>query len=73
MQLGNLITAREGRFAGPIVRNRFFYFLDGERTLQHPVLVAVPFQQYSGSFNSPFHENNLMAKVDYQFPHAVHG
>jgi hypothetical protein len=46
-----------------------FYFLDGERTLQHeqaPVLVADPFQQYSGSFNSPFHENNLLAKADYQ-------
>ncbi|HXJ89885.1 MAG TPA: carboxypeptidase regulatory-like domain-containing protein [Candidatus Binatia bacterium] len=63
-----------GRVGGPFVRNRFFYFLDAERTLQHeeaPVLVAVPFQQYSGSFNSPFHESDLMAKADYQFPQAV--
>jgi hypothetical protein len=64
-----------GRVGGPVVTNKFFYFLDGERILQHeqaPVLVAAPFQQYSGSFNSPFHENNLMAKADYQFPRSIH-
>ena len=36
-----------GRVGGPVVRNKFFYFLDGERTLQHeqaPVLVAAPFR-----------------------------
>ena len=54
---------------GPLIKNKFFYFLDAERALQHeqaPVLVAAPFEQYSGSFSSPFHENNLMAKADYQ-------
>ena len=64
-----------GRVGGPIVKDKFLYFLDAERTLQHeeaPVLVSAPFQQYSGSFNSPFHETNLMAKADYQFPHSVH-
>jgi hypothetical protein len=63
-----------GRLGGPLVKNRFFYFLDGERTLQHeqaPVLVATPFEQYSGNFSSPFHEDNLMAKVDYQLNHSV--
>jgi len=58
-----------GRLGGPIIKNKLFYFLGGERTLQHeraPVLVAPPFQQYSGSFSSPFHENDLMAKTDYQ-------
>jgi hypothetical protein len=63
-----------GRLGGPIVKNKFFYFLDGERTLQHeqaPVLVAAPFEQYSGNFSSPFHEDNLMAKADYQLTHSV--
>jgi carboxypeptidase family protein len=58
-----------GRLGGPLIKNKLFYFLDGERTLQHeqaPVLVAAPFEQYSGSFSSPFHENNLMARADYQ-------
>jgi hypothetical protein len=57
------------RLGGPLIKNKFFYFLDAERSLQHeqaPVLVAAPFEQYSGSFSSPFHENNLMAKADYQ-------
>lgn len=64
-----------GRVGGPIVKNKFFYFLDGERTLQHeqaPVLVAAPFQQYSGSFNAPFAETNFMAKADYQLTHSLH-
>jgi len=64
-----------GRLGGPIIENKFFFFLDGERTLQHeqaPVLVAAPFEQYSGSFSSPFHENNLMAKADYQLTQSAH-
>ena len=63
-----------GRVGGPIIRNKFFFFLDGERTLQHeqaPVLVAAPFQQFSGSFKSPFHENNLMARADYQLARSI--
>lgn len=63
-----------GRIGGPILKNRLFYFLDGERTLQHeqaPVLVAAPFDQFSGHFSSPFHEYNLMAKADYQLTPSV--
>jgi hypothetical protein len=64
-----------GRLGGPIIKNRFFYFLDGERTQQHlqaPVIVGPPFQQYSGSFSSQYHENNLMAKADYQLSQSAH-
>jgi hypothetical protein len=64
-----------GRLGGPIIKSKFFFFFDGDRTLQHlqaPVLVAAPFQQFSGTFSSPFHESNLMAKADYQFGHSVH-
>jgi hypothetical protein len=43
--------------------------MSGRGTVQHeqaPVLVAPPFQQYSGSFRAPFHESNLLEKADYQ-------
>jgi hypothetical protein len=64
-----------GRIGGPIIRSKFFYLLDGERTLQHeqaPVLIAQPFQKYSGSFTSPFRETDLMAKADYQLTPSLH-
>ena len=63
-----------GRFGGPVVKDRLFYFLDGERTLQHeqaPVSVAPPFEQYSGGVSAPFHESNLVAKADYQLARSV--
>jgi len=64
-----------GRVGGPIIKDRFFYFVDGERTFQHgqsPVLVATPFEQFSGTFNAPFLEDNLMAKADYQLRQSAH-
>jgi hypothetical protein len=63
------------RLGGPIIKNKFFYFLDGERTLQHgqaAVLIGAPFNQFSGYFNSPFTEDNLMAKADYQLTQSAH-
>jgi hypothetical protein len=42
-----------GRFGGPIIKNKFFFFLDAERTKQDefaPVLVGPPFQAFSGGF-----------------------
>jgi hypothetical protein len=64
-----------GRIGGPIIKNRFLYFLDAERTLQHeeaPVLIAPPFEQYSGSFSAPFKETNLLGRIDFQLAHSAH-
>lgn len=64
-----------GGVGGPLIKSTLFYFLDGEGTLQHkqaPVLVAAPFQQFSGSFPSPFHENDVMARADDQLTRAAH-
>src|SRR5579862_1466951 len=53
---------------GPILKNKLFFFVDGERTLQHeaaPVLQAAPFEAYSGTFQSPFKETELTGRLDY--------
>ncbi len=55
-------------FGGPVIKDKLFFFLDGERTLSHlaaPVAEGDPFQGFSGSFQAPFKENELMARVDY--------
>jgi hypothetical protein len=57
-----------GDFGGPIMRDKLFFFLDGERTLQHlaaPVAEVPPFASFAGSYPSPFKENELMARLDY--------
>jgi len=58
-----------GDFGGPIIKDKLFFFMSGERTIQHtqvPVPVSAPFSQYSGTFADPFHEGNLLGRLDYQ-------
>jgi hypothetical protein len=58
-----------GDFGGAIIKNKLFFFMDGERTIQHtavPVPISAPFAQYSGTFQDPFHEGNLLGRLDYQ-------
>ncbi|MFY9947616.1 MAG: TonB-dependent receptor, partial [Candidatus Sulfotelmatobacter sp.] len=55
-----------GDFGGPVIKDRLFFFVDGERTIQHtqvPVPVSAPFESYSGTFADPFHEANLLSRV----------
>jgi hypothetical protein len=57
-----------GNVGGAAIKDKLFFFLDGERTLQHtavPALVSYPFQPYSGSFKDPFHEGNVLGQLDY--------
>src|SRR5580658_1750225 len=55
-------------FGGSLIKDQLFFFLDGERTMQHlaaPVAESGSLASYSGSFQSPFIENELMARLDY--------
>ncbi len=59
-----------GDFGGAILKDKLFFFADGERTIQHttvPVPVSAPFTQFSGIFADPFHEANLLGRLDYSF------
>ncbi len=60
-----------GSVGGAIIKNKLFFFADGERTKQDGFtavsLAGSPFASLSGGFSQPFRESNLLAKVDYNF------
>jgi Carboxypeptidase regulatory-like domain len=60
-----------GKVGGPVIKNKLFFFLDGERTKQDAFaavdLSGTPFDTFTGGFGQPFRENNLLAKIDYTF------
>jgi hypothetical protein len=60
-----------GKVGGPVIKNKMFFFLDGERTKQDGFaaidLSGSPFAGFGNGFSQPFRENNLLGKVDYSF------
>ena len=53
---------------GPFIKDKMFFFMDGERTLQHlaaPVLEGSSLDSYSGTFPAPFKEEELTGRLDY--------
>jgi Carboxypeptidase regulatory-like domain len=54
---------------GPVIKNKLFFFADGERTKQDSlapvVLSGTPYAPDGTGFSSPFREDNLIGKVDY--------
>jgi hypothetical protein len=60
-----------GSVGGAIIKNKLFFFLDGERTKQDSFaavdLTGTPFASSTGGFSQPFRESNLLGKIDYNF------
>jgi hypothetical protein len=64
-----------GNFGGALIKDKLFFFADGERTLQHAgagVSPAPPFQSFAGNFPSPFKEGDLLGRVDWQATKSLH-
>lgn len=61
-----------GDFGGALIKDKLFFFMDGERTKQDSqatVQFAAPFDGFDGNLTVPFRSNTLLGRLDYNLGH----
>lgn len=64
-----------GDVGGAIIKDKLFFFVDGEKILQHQaagVLIGDPLSAFSGTFPAPFHDGEALGRVDWQASKNIH-
>jgi hypothetical protein len=57
-----------GDLGGAIIKDKLFFFVDGEKILQHSaagVVIGGPLSAFSGTFPAPYHDGETLGRIDY--------
>jgi len=64
-----------GDVGGAIIKDKLFFFVDGEKLLQHQQagsLISGDLSPFTGTFPAPFHDGSALGRLDWQATKTIH-